>query len=230
MKKIIITQSNYVPWKGYFSSLSSVDEFIIYDDMQYTRRDWRNRNLIKTPQGLKWLTIPVEVKGKYYQKINETKVSNKNWTIDHLNQIKQNYKSAKCFNDFFPWVENLYLNCNFDLLTEVNQYFILEINNILNISTPIIRSEQFVLAHDRSERLLNICLERGATDYYSGPAAKAYMNEDLFKSNNVNIHYFDYSGYPQYNQLYDPFEHSVTILDLILNEGKEAINYLKLYK
>jgi hypothetical protein len=230
MKKIVITQSNYIPWKGFFDGIAIADEFVIYDDMQYTRRDWRNRNLIKTPQGLKWLTIPVEVKGKYFQRINETKISDNNWTLDHLNQIKQNYNKAKCYNEFFPWIEDLYLNCKFDLLTEVNHYFIERINQLLKIETPILRSEQFVLAEDRTERLLNICIERGATDYYSGPAANAYMNEDLFKSKNVNIHYFDYSGYELYQQLYEPFEHGVTILDLILNEGSEATNYLKYKK
>jgi hypothetical protein len=226
-KKIIITQSNYIPWKGYFDGLALVDEFVIYDDMQYTKRDWRNRNLIKTPQGLKWLTIPVEVKGKYFQKINEALVSDKNWTTNHLNQIKQNYKTAPCFKEVFPWLEDVYLKCNFDKLTEINQYFIEAINNYLNIKVTILRSEQFVLAEDRSERLLNICLERNATDYYSGPAAKAYMNEELFHQKGVRIHYFDYSNYPTYHQLHGNFEHGVSIIDLLLNEGKNSCHFLK---
>ena len=83
MKKIAILQSNYIPWKGYFELINMVDEFILYDDMQYTRRDWRNRNKIKTPQGLQWLTIPVEIKGKFFQKINEIKVSEKDWAKKH---------------------------------------------------------------------------------------------------------------------------------------------------
>ena len=89
MKKIAILQSNYIPWKGYFDLINMVDEFVIYDDMQYTKRDWRNRNKIKTPQGLKWLTVPVEVKGKYHQKINETKIVDKGWNLKHLNILKQ---------------------------------------------------------------------------------------------------------------------------------------------
>ena len=84
MKKIAILQSNYIPWKGYFDIINMVDEFVLYDDMQYTRRDWRNRNKIKTPNGLQWLTIPVQVKGKYLQKIKETKISEKKWTKNHL--------------------------------------------------------------------------------------------------------------------------------------------------
>jgi hypothetical protein len=227
MKKIIITQSNYIPWKGYFDGMALVDELVIYDDMQYTKRDWRNRNLIKTAQGLKWLSIPVEVKGKYFQKINETRISDKYWIEDHLNQLKQNYKQANCYNSVFPWIEELYLNCKFDLLTEVNHYFLEEINKYLNIDVKILRSESFALAEDRTERLLNICIERGATDYYTGLAAKAYLDEEMFDNSGVKVHYFDYSGYPIYVQLHGDFEHGVSILDLLLNMGKASPQFMK---
>ncbi|MFW5835685.1 MAG: WbqC family protein, partial [bacterium] len=99
-KKIAILQSNYIPWKGYFDIINYVDEFIVYDDAQYTRRDWRNRNLIKTPRGLKWLTIPVEVKGKYTQTIYETKIADKNWAEKHWKSIRHNYNEADCFEEF----------------------------------------------------------------------------------------------------------------------------------
>ena len=100
MKKIIITQSNYIPWKGYFDSINIADEFILYDDMQFTRRDWRNRNQIKTRDGIKWLTIPVEVKGKYFQKINETKISDSDWGETHWTTILHNYSKANYFNEY----------------------------------------------------------------------------------------------------------------------------------
>ena len=99
MKKVLITQSNYIPWKGYFDAIAIADEFVVYDDMQYTRRDWRNRNLIKTKNGLEWLTIPVEVKGKYFQKIRDTKISDPKWAIKHWSIISQNYAKAKYFNE-----------------------------------------------------------------------------------------------------------------------------------
>ena len=94
MKKLLITQSNYIPWKGYFDAINLVDEIVLYDDMQYTKRDWRNRNRIKTAQGVQWLTIPVEVKGKYFQKIKDTKVSHKQWPSDHWKAIELNYKRS----------------------------------------------------------------------------------------------------------------------------------------
>ena len=94
MKKVAILQSNYIPWKGYFDMIAAVDEFILYDDMQYTRRDWRNRNQIKTPQGVQWLTVPVKVKGKYHQTIRETEIEGAQWAKDHWKALSQNYRRA----------------------------------------------------------------------------------------------------------------------------------------
>ena len=225
-KKILITQSNYIPWKGYFSAISKVDVFVVYDEMQYTKRDWRNRNLIKTSNGLKWLSIPVEVKGKYFQKINETKVSDKKWNKSHLGLLKQNYRKAKCYKETIDWVEQLYMNCNFEYLTEINLYFIREINKYLNINTEIRFSKDFDLYEDRNQRLINVCKDLNATDYYSGPAAKSYMNEELFNNNNLKVHYFNYSNFEKYVQLHGDFEEGVSIFDLIFNKGTNSINFL----
>lgn len=225
--KLIITQSNYIPWKGFFDSMAQVDMIVLYDDMQYTKRDWRNRNLIKTPQGQKWLSIPVEVKGKYFQKINETKISDKNWVNDHLYQLKQHYRTAKCYNEVIDWVENLYENCQFEFLSEVNRYFIENINKYLGIKVEIIESKRFELVEDKTQRLVNICKELGATDYYSGPAAKVYMDETIFQKENIRLNYFDYSGYKEYEQLYGDFVHGVSIFDVIFHNGSNSYNIIK---
>lgn len=228
MKRIVITQSNYIPWKGYFDAIALADEFVIYDDMQFTRRDWRNRNIIKTPDGNKWLTIPVEVKGKYFQKINETKISDKNWNKNHWNTIKNNYSKSQNFVDYKDFFEELYLNSTSIYLTEINYRFIVAICELLQIKSNIRFSSEFELKEERSERLVALCLNLGGTDYYSGPAAKAYMNEQVFTEAGVKVHYLDYSNYPEYRQLHGPFEHSVSILDLIFCEGKNAVNFLKI--
>lgn len=227
MKKVIITQSNYIPWKGYFDSINMADAFVIYDDMQYTRRDWRNRNMIKTKDGVKWLTVPVEVKGKYFQKINETRISDKSWAKSHWDTIKHSYSKAKYFDQYRGVIEELYLGCNEELLSGVNFRFIKAICDILGIDTPMIWSSEFELLEEKTERLVDICKKLGATDYYSGPAARAYMNEGLFREQNINVHYFDYSGYPVYNQLHGEFTHAVSIIDLIFNEGPESTKFMK---
>lgn len=230
MKKALITQSNYIPWKGYFDGINQSDIFVVFDDMQYTKRDWRNRNQIKTPQGLKWLSIPVEVKGKYFQKINETKIADKNWPIEHWNIIQQNYKNSACFKEMSEWIEPLYKNCSFDFLTDVNLSFIQAINQFLDINTEIRFSSEFDLHEEKTQRLVNLCMDVKASDYYSGPAAKAYMDESKFADQNIKVHYFDYSGYDEYPQLFGEFEHGVCILDLIFNVGNEASKYLKMNK
>lgn len=227
MIKAAILQSNYIPWKGYFDLLNSVDEFVIYDDVQYTKRDWRNRNKIKTHNGLIWITIPVNVKGKYNQLINETKVSDKNWNKEHWKSILLNYSKSQYFREYKSIFEELYCNCKSDYLNEINYHFMYAINEILGIKTNITYSSQYNLPAGQTERLLGICKELGATEYISGPAAKNYINEELFKQENIKLTWMDYSGYPEYNQLYPPFEHGVSILDLIFSEGPNSVNYMK---
>jgi hypothetical protein len=224
--KVLITQSNYIPWKGYFHSIKKVDKFVVFDDMQYTKRDWRNRNLIKTPQGLKWLTIPVIVKGKFNQPINETKISDDKWNVKHLNILKENYKKAEHYKEVIDWIESLYIDCIYEYLTDINQYFIYRINEFLNINTEILNSKKFNLDEDRNYRLVNICKELNASEYYTGPAAKNYLDEALFSKNDIILNYFDYSVFKEYKQINGTFEHSVSIIDLIFNIGEDAYKYI----
>lgn len=227
MNKIAILQSNYIPWKGYFDLINMVDEFVLYDDMQYTRRDWRNRNKIYTPQGLKWLTVPVEVKGKYYQKINETLISENDWNKKHWQTIKQFYSKAKYFKEYASAFESFYLNCEETHLSQINYSLIKIINEILGIKTKISWSSDYELVDGQTEKLLGICQQAGADIYLSGPAAKDYFAEGLAQSMGIKVEWMDYSGYPEYQQLHQPFEHGVTILDLIFNEGQNATKFMK---
>ena len=181
-KKIAIIQSNYIPWKGYFDLINMVDEFILYDDMQYTRRDWRNRNKIKTPQGLQWLTIPVEIKGKFFQKIKDTRITDKKWNIKHWRTISQNYSKAKYFKDYKDIFEELYLACDEEYLSQINYKFITTINEILEIKTKLRWSSEFELVDGQTEKLLGICKDCNADIYLSGPAAKDYFNEEVSKA------------------------------------------------
>ena len=230
MKKVAILQSNYIPWKGYFDMINMVDEFILYDDMQYTRRDWRNRNKIKTQQGLKWLTIPIDVKGKYYQKINETKISDKEWGKKHWTQIVQNYKKAPYFKEYREIFEKLYLDNSEEYLSLINYSFIVAICKILGIETKIRWSSEFNLIDGQTEKLLGICKDCNADIYLSGPAAKDYFDEELAVKENIEVEWMDYSGYKEYSQLYPPFEHGVTVLDLIFNEGSNATKFMKSFE
>ena len=228
-KRVAIVQSNYIPWKGYFDLINSVDEFILYDDMQYTRRDWRNRNKIKSIHGPVWLTIPVEVKGKYLQQIRETAVSNKGWTLEHWKTICHCYAKAPHFESYRALFENLYLDCDETMLSRVNYRFLVAICEILGINTKITWSMDYVLAEGKSTRLVDLCRQAGATDYLSGPAARDYIEPRLFQEQGVHLQYFDYNGYPEYRQLFPPFVHEVSIIDLIFNEGPDAPKFMKTF-
>jgi hypothetical protein len=226
-KTIAVVQSNYIPWRGYFDLINSVDEFILYDDVQYTIRDWRNRNIIKTSSGPLWLTISVEVKGKYLQKIKDTRISDPTWQRKHWASIVHSYSRAKYFRMQKELFEELYLQAEDKLLSHINYRFIVAICRMLGISTRISWSMDYDLVGDKTERLVHLCKQAGATRYLSGPAAKAYLNEDLFERESIVVAYMDYSGYPEYDQLYPPFEPRVSVIDLILNEGPDATRYMK---
>ena len=231
MKKVALIQSNYIPWKGYFDMINMVDEFLLYDDPQYTRRDWRNRNKVKTSSGLQWLTIPVEVKGKYYQKIKDTIISDNEWAKKHWAAIKFHYSKANFFNDFKSLFEELYLGCEEQYLSVINQRFIIAISKLLDIKTTISLSMDYDLSVEgKTEKLIHLCKQTGANIYLSGPAAKDYMDEELFKQEGISVEWMDYSNYPEYSQLYPPFEHGVSIIDLIFNEGENAKRFMKSFK
>lgn len=229
-KKVAILQSNYIPWKGYFDIIGSVDEFIFYDEMQYTKNDWRNRNKIKSPQGAQWISIPIITKGHLTNglKIIDAKVVNGKWAISHWNTIKQFYKKSPYFKQYADLFEKLYKDCEQEeLLCKINYKFIFAVIKILGINTKISFSQDYGLIEGKTERLVDLVQKAGGTEYISGPAAKDYINEELFKKAGIKLTWMDYSGYPEYPQLYPPFEHGVSILDLIFNCGDHSPDYMK---
>jgi len=227
MKKLAIVQSNYIPWKGYFDLINSVDEFILFDDVQYTRRDWRNRNLIKTPRGLEWLTIPVAAKGQFHQRICDTQISEPQWGGSHWASLVHNYAKAPHFERYQPLLEPLYRSDERSL-SAVNHGFISTICGILGIATRISRSMDYrPLKEGKTERLVDLCRRAGATEYLSGPAARDYIEPAQFEAAGIRLSFFDYAGYPEYPQRFGKFEHGVTVLDLLFNTGPQAPRYMK---
>jgi hypothetical protein len=226
MKRIAIVQSNYIPWKGYFDLMAAVDEFILYDDMQYTRRDWRNRNQIKTPHGLHWLTVPVQTKGRYHQAIRDTLIDGEVWSAEHWKTLAQNYRRAPHFDTVASWLEPFYRQ-PYTHLSLLNHALIRQITSALDISTPIRCSWDYQLVPGKSERLLSLCQQAGATHYVSGPSARGYLDTELFTSAGLVVEWFDYKDYPVYPQLWGDFQHGVSILDLLFNTGPDAAAYLR---
>jgi hypothetical protein len=225
-KQIAILQSNYIPWKGYFDIIGMVDEFIIYDEVQYTKNDWRNRNRIKTPLGPQWITIPVYQKS-LHQKISETQVSNYKWGIKNWNSLMANYARAPYFKAYSPRFEEFYKTVKTPLLAQINVSLIKIICDLLEINTKITSSTDYDLKGNPTEKLVSLCKQSQATHYLSGHAAKNYLQENLFNDENIIIEWMGYEGYPEYPQLYPPFDHRVSIVDLVFNVGPASRNYMK---
>jgi len=225
MKKIAILQSNYIPWKGYFDMIAAVDEFILLDDVQFTKNDWRNRNKIKTPKGVEWITVPVGQ--NINRRIRDVELPNDIWQKKHWKTLVSNYGRAPHFNAIAEWLEPLYCSHSYKNLSQMNRCFIEAVCSYLCIKTIITNSWDYTLLVDKSERLVDICTQVGSMEYVSGPAAKNYIEENVFIKRGVKITWFDYVGYPEYPQLWGEFTHEVSILDLLFNCGIDAPHYMK---
>jgi hypothetical protein len=224
MKRVAVLQSNYIPWKGYFDLLAAVDEFILYDDMQYTKNDWRNRNRIKTPQGVQWLTVPAGA--AIHRRIRDVALDDR-WQAGHWKSLEANYRRARHFADVAAWLQPLYLERSHDNLSALNRTFIEAICSYMGIPTRLTNSWDYELAGGKTERLVALCVQAGATHYLSGPAARDYLDVPAFDAAGIEVEWFDYAGYPEYPQLWDGFAHDVTVLDLLFNCGPEAHRYMK---
>ena len=221
--KVGVIQSNYIPWRGYFDFIDNVDTFIIYDDVQYSKGSWRNRNQIKYLNGLKWITLPVKV--NLGMNINEVSLKNDSWKKEHADVFKLCLGEAPYFKEAMEvWEEGIAINT--DLLSELNENITRSICNYLGIKTKIIRSEQFSLSGTKTDRLMKLFEKVGATSYLSGPAAESYLDVELFKKNKISLVYKSYN-YKEYSQQFGEFCPAVTILDLIANMGREAKDYYK---
>jgi len=226
MKKVAILQSNYIPWKGYFDIIGAVDQFIIYDEVQFTKNDWRNRNRIKTKNGIQWITIPVR-QMKLSQRISETEISDKAWRKKNWQTLITNYGKAPNFHTYAGQFENFYKTFEGSRLSDINLTLIKMICEMLGIDTVISNSANFELVGNPTERLVNLCKQVHADVYFSGPAAKNYLCEDFFTQAGIKVEWMEYDHYPEYSQLYPPFEHRVSIVDLLFNEGENSVHYIK---
>ena len=225
MTRVAVIQSNYVPWKGYFDVIHDVELFIFHDDLQYTKNDWRNRNKIKSAAGPTWLTIPVGTSES--RLICEVEIKDPTWQKKHWNLIKTHYAKAPHLATYADFLKDIFETRRWDNLSVLNQHLIRTIaKDHLGITTRFADSREYAPEGAKQERLLDLLKKAGATSYLSGPAAKDYIEADPFRDAGIELQWKDYSGYPEYPQVHPPFEHGVSILDLLLNVGPDAPRYI----
>ena len=224
-RRLAILQSNYIPWKGYFDLIHDVDLFVFYDDNQYTSRDWRNRNKVKTAQGPSWISVPV---GHDRERlICEVEIPESTWQAKHWRTIEQCYGKCPYFTRYQEYFEHVYLGSIWRNLSELNQSTIRHIaGEFLGLRTEFADSRSFSPQGHKLDKLLDVVVKSGARSYISGPAAKDYIVAERFEQLGVELRWKDYSGYPEYSQRFPPFEHGVTILDLLFNVGPDAPWYI----
>lgn len=223
--RVAAIQSSFIPWRGYFDFIASVDVFVFLDDVQFTTRDWRSRNKIKTPKGTEWLSIPV-VHGDRELLVHQAVIDySQNWVKKIFGSWRANYARAPFFDEADAILMTLDL-CRTENLSDLNIRLTKNICKYLDVVTPMILSTELSLAGTKTDRLIDLLKKLDATTYLSGPSADAYLDKEAFRRNDIRLEYksYDYAPYPQ---LWGDFEGAVTVLDLIANCGPEAKKYIR---
>jgi hypothetical protein len=231
-KTIVILQSNYLPWKGYFDLMAAADEFLLFDEVQYTKNDWRNRNRIVLDGRLHWLTLPVRTAGRFGTAIRDVEVARADWATAHWQTLTQAYRGAPHFKTAAGVLEETYAAAApLASLTEINERFLRAIAALLRLEATILRADIVPrTTDDPTQRLLEICRARKATTYVSGPAARSYLELAAFREAGIDVLFADYGGYPAYPQGTRSFEHGVSVVDPLMQCGPDARRHLKAFE
>lgn len=226
---VVILQPSYIPWRGYFDQIRRADLFVFYDDVQYDKRSWRNRNQIKTSRGKKWLTIPVYARGAQTENIpvNQIRIAwDEPWNRNHLMAVRHSYAKAPHYDQYRPLLETFYQRRG-EFLADFTIEFTIALARELGIAhTRFLRSSEIPgIDGNKTDRLVQILKSVEATHYISGPSARDYIEPEKFRAVGITLEYMEYN-YPEYPQLYPPFDPFVTILDLLFMMGPQSINYI----
>lgn len=226
MTTLVVLQPGYLPWLGFFDQLDRSDIFLVYDDVQFDKHGWRNRNRIKTPKGPLWLSVPVRHGGRFGQKTCEVEIDNsQQWARKHVASIRQNYSKAPFVEKYLPELEEC-LNRDWTLLVDLDLEILRLFCGWLGLERRVHRSSQLSLDGERSERLLKYCQHFGADRYLSGDSAQDYLDAGLFKEGGIAVTWQNYT-HPSYAQQHGAFLAYMSTLDLVLNEGPNSLGIIR---
>ncbi|MFH1460419.1 MAG: WbqC family protein [Candidatus Omnitrophota bacterium] len=222
-KRIAIMQPGYIPWLGFFELMDKADLFVYLDDVQYTIRDWRNRNRIRTAQGWQWLSIPVLHKSRREQLLKDALINNQiDWRGSHLRALEINYSKASFFSNNFSVITQILLK-HWENLTDLNITMIEVIRELLGIKTPTIRASMLNnIKTGKTQRIISICKQLQANYLYDSAAAASFIDIDLFAKEGIVVEFQNYK-HPEYKQVYKPFIPYMSVLDLLFNCGRESL-------
>lgn len=222
---VTLLQPSYLPWLGYFEQMARCDAFVFLDDAQFTHRDWRNRNKVRTPTGWAWLTVPVIQKHKNRQSLLETKIDNSvRWKRKHLQTIRHCYARAACFDLYYPWFEELYSK-EWTFLLDICFETILRVKQILKIETPTLKISELALGGYKEDRIIGVCEKLNASRYRTGNIAKNYLSREKFAERDLELEFQNYK-HPVYRQRFKGFVPYLSIIDLLFNHGENSLDIL----
>jgi hypothetical protein len=221
-----ILQPGYLPWLGFFEQVYKSDVFVIYDDVQYDKHSWRNRNRIKTPQGALWLTVPVITRFEDRTLTKDILIDNKtNWRKKHLLSIRHNYSRAPFFLQYIPLFEETYSR-EWETLIDLDLFLIERLINALGMTDKrLVRSSTLKVTGARVDRLIAICKRFQADTFYEGASGKNYIDENIFSDQGIRVVYQEYS-HPVYRQIHGDFVPYLSLIDLLFNHGPESLAIL----
>jgi hypothetical protein len=223
-----IMQPTYLPWIGYFALMDEVDLFVLLDQVQFEKRSWQQRNRIKTPRGLEWLTVPATVRGRYTQSIRDVEINDAGFWGRHLRAIELNYARAGCVRDHFASLASALDLVDRTRLVDVNVALLEWVRDTLEITTPLLRASTLEVGGARSELLAAICERVGADEYVSARGSAQYLLDELdsFARRGVTVTFQTYE-HPEYTQQFPPFIPFASAVDLVLNEGSRAVEIVR---
>jgi hypothetical protein len=225
--KVAISQPTYLPWIGYFDLIDQADVFVLLDDVQFEKQSWQQRNRIKSPTGLQWITVPVRFRGRLGQKIKDVEIRVPDFWRDHLRAIELNYRRAPFFSAYYEDLSAI-LHSSGSLLVDLNTRLIEWAMVALRLTTKLMRSSELKQEGKRTELLANICRRLGATSYLSPIGAADYLlaEKETLSSRGIQVRFHNYA-HPEYQQLFPPFLPYACILDLLFNVGPEAMTVIR---
>ena len=229
LRTVAIIQPCFLPWRGYFRTIARADAFVFYDDVAYDKHGWRNRNQVQTPNGVTWITVPVQTKGRSGQLVRDAEIDHtQNWRKKILGTIRSGYRSTRYFNEFFPVLEAA-IEKDWATISDLDIYLTIKIADYLGIKTQLTLSSDLKVSRElpRVERLVEICRVLGAERYLSGPTTREYIGEDpSFRNAGIKLEYMDYGDLAVYPQAGPEFQPYLSAVDLIFNCGPEAKFFL----
>ena len=224
MTTISIHQPVYLPWLGFIEKVTSSEKFVFLDDVQFEKNGFQNRNKIRTYDGEMWLTVPVKVKSQTLLK--DVKINySVDWINKHKKSIIQNYKKAEFFDNYWLELEKIY-DEKYEYLVELNIEIIKFLFNKLKIKTKTLFSSELHISDKGSNRILEICKILNADRYISGISGKKYLLIDDFERQKIKLEFQNFQ-HPTYEQVFDPFYPNMAMIDLLFNEGDNALKIIK---